>query len=215
MFDDKHANDVGRHVVHDTMIMKMQNTTINTVKRAAVMMVEGRVDGDLGRVPTFHGTYPQFIVVEEAPALLKLMAFTTDPDIQIDGWESLRGTDYRVDHLRGTTAVEATLPSVVKPENISAVNEWKQAVKKLIAGRTDIYIEFEGIVLQNLAADDELKDTDLHVAGVLLEVPVQAYLQPKHADLAVQLSDVIKAMKAEGLIEHYRQQTLEAMGIGE
>ena len=96
-------------------------------KRAAAMMEQGSVDGDLGRVPAFHGMYPQFIVVEEAPALLKLMAFTTDPDIQIDGWESLRDTDYRVDYLRGTAAVEATLPSVVKPENISAeICRWRR-----------------------------------------------------------------------------------------
>ena len=181
-------------------------------ERAAMMVSEGRVDGDLGRAPAFHEAYPQLIKVEEAPAFLKLMAFVTDPAIQVDGWESLRDTAYRVEYVRGTAAAEAMLPSLVKPENLSVINHWRLALRKLMAGRTDIYIEFEGTVLQNLAGDGEFKDADIRIAGVLLEVPVQAYLIPKHAELAPQLSAVLKAMKDEGLIERYRQMALEATG---
>jgi len=182
------------------------------IKRATLMLCAGDVDGDLGRITTFHDEYPQFVQVEESAATLKLVAFSTNPDIRIDEWESLRGTPFRVDYLRGTAAIESVLPSLVKIDNIYTLNNWKQGVKRLLSGRADIYIDFEGSVLPNLLNDAELKNVEIRIAGVLAELPVQAYLQPKHEVLAKQLAEVLKDMKNEGLIEHYRLKALSDIG---
>ncbi|MCB2145405.1 MAG: hypothetical protein KQI81_02955 [Deltaproteobacteria bacterium] len=68
-------------------------------------------------------------------------------------------------------------------------------MKKLMAGRTDTFIEAEEIGLHYLSSDKHFKGANIRIAGVLLESPVHAYLQPEHAKLALQLSTVLKKMK--------------------
>ena len=87
-----------------------------------------------------------------------------------------------------------------------------QGMKKLIAGRTDLYVGPEMVLTQLLQSEElrqffqtkEAKGDKVRVAGVLEEIALHAYVHQTHHDLAPQLSTVLKAMKEEGLIEQYR-----------
>ena len=179
-------------------------------ERANLMVQKKRVDGDIGRSFAFYKSYPHLIQVEEFPFSMKLSAFAADPTIKIDGLESLKGTAYRVEYLRGSALLPGMLKPIVDPEKLSAVTHWVQGLKKLMAGRSDVFLEAEGIVLYYLSNDEYFKDANIHIAGVLLASPVHAYLQPEHSELALQLSSVLKEMKDEGLIDAYRHKAIGA-----
>ncbi|BBO78759.1 hypothetical protein DSCW_61760 [Desulfosarcina widdelii] len=182
------------------------------LERANLMVSRKQVDGDIGRSLAFYESYPHLIQVQEFPFSMKLSAFAVDPAIRIDGWESLRKTPYRVEYLLGSKLLPKKLAPLVDPEKLSSVTHWVQGLKKLMAGRTDIFLEAEGIVLYYLENDAYFKDAPIRIAGVLLESPVHAYLQPEHAELALHLSGVLKEMKAEGIIEKFQQEAIEATG---
>jgi len=180
------------------------------LERANRMVSRNLVDGDIGRSFTFYESYPHLIQVEEFPFSMKLSAFAVNPAIRIDGWESLRKTPYRVEYLLGSKLLPKKLAPLVDPEKLSSVTHWVQGLKKLMAGRTDIFLEAEGIVLYYLENDAYFKDAPIRIAGVLLESPVHAYLQPEHAKLALHLSGVLRQMKAEGAIEKLQQEAIMA-----
>jgi len=171
-------------------------------KRASLTADEGRVDGDLARVYAYGQTHPELIRVEEAPFSDRFVAIATNPEIKLDGWESLRGTTYRVEYLHGYQRAHDKLTEVVEPARLSALSNWRHGLKKLIRGRTDVFIDVENVI-EPLLKQDEFQSANLVVVGVMEEITLHAYLHKKHAPLAAQLSAVLKDMKREGLIEQY------------
>ncbi|OEU64184.1 MAG: hypothetical protein BA870_10295 [Desulfuromonadales bacterium C00003094] len=94
------------------------------------------------------------------------------------------------------------MTEVVEPARLSAVATPRQGLKKLIRGRTDVFIDAE-VVIDPLLKQDEFQWANLVVVGVMEEITIHAYLHKRHAPLAAQLSAVLKDIKSEGLIEHY------------
>jgi len=179
------------------------------LKRGNMLANEGTIDGLMGRDEKFGTLYPNLIRVEEPMIFVKFSAFATDPTIQVAGWESLRGSTYRIEYRRGFEIAETHLAHLVDPENISLINDWTAGLKKLMGKRTDIFIELERTIMRELQTD-AFKDSGIRNAGVLHEIPFYLYMHKKHQDLASKLAAVLKQMREEGLIEKY-----EAMAYGE
>jgi ABC-type amino acid transport substrate-binding protein len=135
------------------------------------------------------------------------LAFATNAAIQLNGWESLRGATYRVEYLIGAV-VERNLQQVVKPGLLSAVATAEQALKKLRAGRTDIFVHVESLVLP-LLQTPEFKDAGIAPVGVMEKQDAYPFLHNKHAALAPKLAEVMQQMKAEGLFAQYQKQAAE------
>ncbi len=171
------------------------------VKRASLMADQGKIDGELARVYNYNQKYFNLIRVEEPVAYIRFSAFTT-ANIKLKGWESLINTNYKVEYVRGTKICEVNLHKVVDNEKLSNITHWSQGLKKLLAGRTDVYVESERTVLDALKTD-EFKNSGIHLAGVMEEITIHAFLHIKHKDLVPKLSAVLKEMKEEGLFEKY------------
>lgn len=176
-------------------------------KRATELAVAGEVDGEVARHAQYAETYPSMVRVDEVIISMKQVAFAKDPLLKLENWDSLKGTNYRVDYRRGEQISEVRLPPVVKPENLNAVTDHIQGLKKLAAGRTDIYVGPADTVAP-LLQTAEFKDAGIHMAGVLEEILSYPYVHQKHADLAPKLAAVLKQMKAEGLFEQYLKQVM-------
>lgn len=171
-------------------------------KRGSLMADNDQLDGDSGRVYNYNEGHPNMIRVEEPIFSVKFSAFSTNPDIKLNGWNSLIGTDYKVEYTRGTYASAQNLIKVVDKKKLSRVSHWSQGIKKLAAGRSDIFIEAERTVLEALKTS-EFINSNIHIAGVMETQTVHAFLHIKHKFLASKLSAVLKEMKKEGLIEKY------------
>jgi polar amino acid transport system substrate-binding protein len=181
-------------------------------KRSSIEADAGNVDGEAGRPYEYLSEHPDLVRVEEF-LNINFSAFIVKDSIpQLDGWGSLRGTDYRVEYLLGVKKPEYNLSKVVKKENLSAVAEQVQGLKKLVAGRTDLFVDEETGVL-TLLNTPEFKNSKIRIAGVMEAATTYPYLHKKHAALALKMAEIIKAMKAEGLIEQYRMAVDKEFGI--
>lgn len=78
-------------------------------------------------------------------------------------------------------------------------------VRKLVAQRSDVFVEFEGAV-RMVMDQGEFRDKKIYPAGALEEFDLHAFLRPEHQQLALQLSEVLLQMRREGLIAAYEQE---------
>ncbi len=96
-------------------------------KRASVESDAGNIDGDAVRPYQYAAEHPNLIRVEENLFSMNFSAFTAKDSIPpLKGWDSLRGTNYRVEYRRGVTICESNLSKVVRRENLSDVTEPEQ-----------------------------------------------------------------------------------------
>ena len=172
-------------------------------KRASNMADEGMVDGEPARAAYYAKDHSNLIRLDVPVGSVKFTAFATNSTIQLDGWESLRKTDYRVEYLRGIKACEEGLPDVVSPDKLSAISRVMQGLKRLAAGRIDIFVHLEADVMAALRID-EFKDFGIQKAGVMEQQIAYPYLHKKHQELVPKLETVLKEMRKEGLIEKYQ-----------
>lgn len=163
----------------------------------------GEIDGEVARAHDYYKKYENLIRVDEPIIALKFSAFSVNPNIELKGWGSLKGSGYLVEYIRGNYICDIYLPKVVDKENLSRVNYSSQGLNKLINGRTDVFIAEENTVLIALETD-EFKDSGIRIVGRMKDVNLHAYLHKKHKILAPKLSNVIKEMRKEALfIESY------------
>jgi hypothetical protein len=79
----------------------------------------------------------------------------------------------------------------------------------LLSGRADYYCDVDTAV-QNALGSTELKGvTTIRKVLLLQAAPLYPYLVRRHADLAPRLAATLRAMKAEGLIERFRQEAMQ------
>lgn len=172
-------------------------------KRSSILSDTGKVDGELSRIYSYNEVHQNMIRVEEPHWTSGFIAAATDTSIHLDGWESLKNTDYKVVYMAGIKGCEINLPRVVIQENLHTVTQTSHGFRMVLKGRIDIHIGSEMDMLSVLESD-EFSDSALRVVGVLDKFTAHAFLHEKHQELVPKLSAVLKEMKKEGLFEQYR-----------
>lgn len=176
--------------------------------RAAAEAAAGNVDGEMARSFEYQDTQPKLIRVPEALFLASTIAYAKRPDIELaPGWQSLRDTAYRVEYRFGYPIIERRLKEVVPEERLSGVRNADTGLHKLLLGRSDIYVDVEDVVEQQLTKP-EFRDQGLRRVATLQRGPIHGYLHQRHALLVPRLAAIIKKMRDSGQIERYRQQAL-------
>ncbi|NGZ87074.1 hypothetical protein [Duganella aceris] len=172
--------------------------------RAGAEAVAGNVDGELARSLEYEATQTTMIHVPEPTLYVATAAYTRRPDIHLPaGWEGLRGTTYRTEYRFGFSVTERKLMAVLPATSLSAVQTSETGLRKLILGRTDLYVDAVEAI-EPLLAGAEFRDAGIRVASVLQRGPLYAYLNKKHAHLAPRLAAILKRMRESGQIERYR-----------
>lgn len=180
-------------------------------KRGSFLTDEGEVDGDLGRIYSYDKTHPNLIRVEEPLTTVSWIAYTLDPTIKVDGWESLKSTNYKVEYRKGLAKSKTRLSALVRKENLSSVGNVSSGLRKLVAGRTDIYVDVEETVLPFLSSE-EFKSSKIRKAGVMDEETLHAFLHKKNKSYVIALSAVLRHMKESGLFEAYQEVVKREIG---
>ena len=171
-------------------------------KRGSIMTDRGKVDGELDRIYNYNEKHPTLIRVEEPILSMRFCAFSTDPAIKLSGWDSLIDKEYIVEYVFGIKICADNLPKVVNKGKLLHVYYWEQGIRNLVNKRTDIYIDEEGTV-KNALKSGEFKNARIHLAGVMEENSIHAFLQLKYKTLALMLSTALAEMKKEGLIQKF------------
>ena len=176
------------------------------LKRGANDVESGKYDGEVARVFAYQASHPTLIRVEEFLYSTDVSAFATTPFTdELMGWESLKGSTYKIEYPRGVLITEMNLKHIVDPKNISTVNNAEQGLKKLLRSRMDIYIDDDLVVFPLLNEIADYHDGEIQKVGIMQSVPLYMYIHEKNNLLEPRLSKVIKEMKELGLIAQYRK----------
>lgn len=170
--------------------------------RCSFLADEGRVDGEFGRTYSYGQSHPNLIRVEEPITSVIWAAYTIDPTVKIDGWEGLKGANYKVESRLGLEKAKTRLSEFVTKENLSLVDTVSSGFKKLLSGRSDIYVDIEETAMPFLLSK-EFKGSEIRKAGILEEETIHAFLHKKNKSYLAALSTALREMKQEGLFELY------------
>ena len=174
--------------------------------RAPFMAEQGEVDGEIHRPYEYQQQTKNLIRVEQSPFDVTIEAYVVQANLQFHNWSELGNTGLKVEYRRGSKRAELELKQAIDPSLLTDVTSTEQGLKKLLRGRTDVFIE-QSIVYQDVMAS--LMPTSeaykhIYSAGIIDELPSHAYLNRRHIDLVTDLAYVIKQIKDDGLIEIYK-----------
>lgn len=161
---------------------------------------QGLDDGNLPRVAGLEKIYPNIRQVPGKVMDFNFQVFSKNPDVVIDGWESLR--DYDVAFVTGWKILEQN----VKARSITKVDTSDQLFSLLGRDRTQlvIYEKWQGLELIN----------KLGLKGIVaLEPPlitkeVFLYVNKRHEELIPNLEQALEQMKEDGSYQRIEDKTL-------
>lgn len=189
----------------------VQIATYSLARRSA-MTNEGSIDGEVSRIYSYAEGNSHLIRVEEPVMEFTFALFTANPGLRLQRVEELAASNLMVEHRRGILMCENTLKKVVPAERLSNVTTTEQGVKKLIAGRTDVYCDIDVYVPEVLHSPEFKGVTSVRKLFKIASVPTYPYLHKKHVALAPRLAATLKQMKIEGLLDAYPLQAEREMG---
>ncbi|MES2113553.1 MAG: hypothetical protein V4578_00300 [Pseudomonadota bacterium] len=171
--------------------------------RASAEAVAGKIDGEVARAYDYGRMQPGMVRIEEPVMYVTASAYAHKPGIRLLGWDSLRGTGYRVEYRNGYAVLRQRLESVVPAEILSTVNSGEQGLRKLMLDRTDLYVDTEEFALP-LLQSDAFRGSGIYNAGALERAPTYGYLNRRHEKLALRLAEVLRKMRASGQLDRLR-----------
>ena len=131
--------------------------------------------------------HPTLVRVEEPHFSARFAAYASRPLVVPNGWGSLAKVPYRIEYRMGNLKCETELPPRVDPARLSMAPNATLGLRKLAAGRTDLYIDGE-LLVEGLLRSAEFRGTSIHRVAVMEQLNGHAFLQPKHKALAIRLS---------------------------
>jgi len=175
------------------------------MQRASVEAGIGRVDGEALRIYSYVDIHPNLVRVEEDLISEKIFAYVNrSSEIrELNGWDSLLNTTYRVNHIRGSKICRDNLSRVVYKENLSTITNAIQGLKKLSANRIDVYIASEPSVVSYIYNPQYDLYGKIRKAGLMESIKLYMYVHKRHKAFAPQFEKIIKNLKAEGLVAQY------------
>lgn len=180
--------------------------------RAPLLAERGEVDGEIHRAAEYLHQTVNLIRVPEPHFQVSYVAYAVTPGLVVHGWKSLANQpQLSVEYRRGSKHAETMLKEVVSAEKLNNIATTEQGLRKLVVGRSDIFVE-QALVLEPMLAhlrQGNPQFDNVYRAGLLESVDTYAYLYKEHAALARQLADTLRVMKQEGLIERYRLQAID------
>jgi polar amino acid transport system substrate-binding protein len=179
---------------------------VSPTRRISLLADEGTLDGDVLRVHGYAASHPNQVRVEMSVFDVVFSIYGVNPTVGLTRLEDLASTNLLAEYRRGVEICAMALARQLPPGRLSEVTTAEQGLRKLLAGRTDLYCENDLVVTSTLLAPEFGNAPPLRRLLDLGRSPLYPYLHKKHAALAEPLAATIGRMKAEGLIEAFRNQ---------
>jgi hypothetical protein len=178
--------------------------------RVSAMVDSGAVDGQFMRVPAYADTHPDQVRVDESIYEVRFALWVSNPALTLPRLEDLAATNWTGVYRRGVELCQRSLSPLVPATRLSSIATEYDGLRMLLTGRVDFFCEIDA-ALQSALYSPEFKGvTSVRPLLAIGDgVVLYPYLYKTHADLAPRLAAVLKDMKAEGLLERYRQQARE------
>lgn len=169
-------------------------------KRSTTMAIDGRIDGEVARIREYGIAHPSLIRVDAVTLIDSFSAFSVDPSLHLNGWKSLNDATLKIDYLRGVYRVEQALSKGFFSGSVYAVDSVRNALRRLVHQRSDIYVDSESSVLGYLV-EQEFEGSGISIVGQMESTEYYAYFNDKHKELALSLAGVLTKMRDDGELE--------------
>jgi len=165
----------------------------------------GNVDGEAGRTLQYGDAHPALVRADEVIVVVRIAAFTTDPALRLDGWDSLKDKPLRIGYRSGYALSKMRLEHVVPASRLSSVVDGQVGMQRLALGLIDLYVdtnEFGQLMMEKMPD----RYGKVRVAGWMEQLPLYFYLHRRHAALAPRLAAILREMRADGALDRYVEQ---------
>jgi ABC-type amino acid transport substrate-binding protein len=166
-------------------------------EREIIEVNSGHIQGLAGRYSGFstEKKHPNIIRVEEPIYYLQYIGLSMNPSIRIDGWETVKG--YKITYEQGTKYIEDNIYKYVNKTDVIVAMSFKQSLELLKSGRVDLYLEIDDVqaIVKLLPENKNIK---FYWAGNLGKVVIYPFVNRKETELAANLSETLRVMKADG-----------------
>lgn len=166
-------------------------------KRCSVMANSGKVGGEPQRIKEYGSFYSNMLRVDEAIFNNKVVAFALDKAWRLDGLESLRDAQVRVDYRLGSVWSKQQLSKVITADRLSAVHTFEQGLNRLLQNRTDVFVALEAPTMKVLQMPT-FKNTAVMPIGVVGQNLSFPFIHNAYPNLPSRLAKVLKTMKKSG-----------------
>lgn len=173
--------------------------------RSDMMATRGEVDGLMHRVKEFGDARPTLRMVPTSHFADNFVAYAVKPIELKHGWGSLNNTALYVNYRLGTVKSERELTGRVPAAQLGTVTTIEGGLRKLLAGRSDVFIEVESAA-DSVLLKPEFKAAPIHKAALLESADGYAFLHAKNEALVEPLAHVLAAMHKDGTIKKLRKQ---------
>ncbi len=180
------------------------------LRRVSSLVDNEEIDGETNRAEDYAELHKNLVRVDESHFSLKIGAFTANPKYKFDSWDSLKKAGLRVECIRGVESAYQVLVKIIPAEKLSEIPSVPIALRKLIYGRTDVFVNVENVTKSYLH-DGKFLSTRIYHAGTFSVRPMHMFLINKHELLAKKLEKVLREMKREGLVEEYRKEAAQRL----
>jgi hypothetical protein len=181
---------------------------VHPVMRLPVLLSQGELDAEMVRARDFADKLVDVIRVEEPVWDSVFALFASNPALTLKRLQDVTATGWRGAYPRGLVECERVLAPLLGKERLIDVQLTEHAVQMVAAGRADFVCGIDMVVLAAAPPG-----TLLHkLVDIGEPVPLYAFVNRKHAELAPRLAATLRQMKSEGLIEQYRHETLRKFG---
>ena len=151
-------------------------------------------DGELLRFEGMEKLYPNLVPVPEKLMDMHFVAFSIDPSIKIDDWQSLK--NYSVGYIKGWKIMEMNIP---KEAQVIPAMDANQLFTMLRRGRVEVVL-FERLMGLEIIRRQNIQDArDLSPSLAVKSMFI--YLNKKHETLAPKVAASLAALKSEGVYE--------------
>lgn len=183
--------------------------------RVSAMVDAGAVDGQFMRVAAYAEAHPDQMRVEEPIYEVGFALWVSNPGgnapaLSLQRLQDLASTGLIGTYRRGVELCQRSLSPLLPAERLSSVATEHDGLRMLLSGRVDYFCENDAALLSALYSPEFRGVTSVRPLLTFGErITLYPYLARKNAELAPRLAAVLKAMKAEGLLERFRQDARE------
>ncbi len=175
--------------------------------RLSAMADQGAIDGELNRPYDYGFYHPNLVRVEPPHTVDMLCGISIDSGLKVEGWQSLNGSDYRIDYLSGDEKSYTRLLAIIDADRLTDVPHVRSAMSRLLKGRSDLFIVNKQAVT-HLLQRQQSQNVRVFTAGVMESFSSHAYLHQRHRQLVSRLQRTLQLMKEAGVLEQYRRMAL-------
>lgn len=192
--------------------------TLYPLKRSLMESNSGRIGGETARMkftPGIKKTYPNLIQVEETIWESVVSVYSDNPDISIDGWDSLKNYAYLgIGYRRGNLFAEMMLKQKgFSPKHLIETTDVKQGLRMLASGRIGIFLDADAVI-EGTLRENEFRGSTIEKACTLDRLPLYPYLHKKYANLVPALGSVLKQMKEDKTFDRFIKQAQDEVFSG-